>query len=490
MVESLQVRAQVAFSCGLETNGIFLTGISITFAIVLAVYVVIIVFIGVLGYRKTRTAEDFLVAGRSIGPWVGGAVLAATQISAGTFVGTVGRHYLAGVSWVWLWPGVWLGWLISALFVAPKLRDFGAVTIPDFLAVRYESRLARGISALLIIFGYMILLIAQYQACGEIFQAIFGLAPGWAMLMLASSTLLYTMLGGVRSSSYIDFLQVLIMLGGLVVAVPLLMYRAGGLTTAGQVLTSLDPRLTGWFYNWKQLLGLALSFGLTMAAAPYEMVRFYSMRDKATVRNAIGVCFAFQALIASCVMMIGVLMRVLFPHLASVDQTSSVMALNVLSPLAGSLFIIAMISAIMSSSNAILLVISAGISHDLYGKLLRPQSSDQARLRLNRVSILILGAVPIWFALQRFTDVQELVVIQTRFIASFFFVPMVFGLNSRFGTPAGALASMLGGCAGCLGWVIWGKNIASAIDAVEVGIAASALLYFSVSAFTRKAASA
>jgi Na+/pantothenate symporter len=256
---------------------------------------------------------------------------------------------------------------------------------------------------------------------------------------------------------------------------------------AGRVLTALDPRLTGWFYDWKQMLGLALSFGLTMAAAPYEMVRFYSMRSKSTVRYAIGVCFLFQAIIGSCVMMIGILMRVLFPRLASIDQASSVMALNVLSPLAGTLFIVAMISAIMSSSNAILLVVSAGISHDLYGKLINPAASDRSLLRLNRISIFVLGAVPIWFALQRFTDVQELVVIQTRFVASFFFVPMVFGLNSPFGTPAGAIASMIGGCAGCLAWTAWGPRIAPAFDAVEIGIAVSAMLYFGISAATRPA---
>src|SRR6201996_7316668 len=151
---------------------------------VLCLSLLLILSIGIAGLRKSGTEEDFLTAGRSIGPWVGGAVLAATQISAGTFVGTVGRHYLAGVSFVWVWPGVWFGWLISALLVAPKLREFGAVTIPDFLAVRYNSRLARGLSAILIIFAYTILLIAQYQACGEIFQAIFGLNPGWAMLLL------------------------------------------------------------------------------------------------------------------------------------------------------------------------------------------------------------------------------------------------------------------------------------------------------------------
>ena len=88
-----------------------MVGLSSTFVVVLVVYMLAVVAIGVRSYRLTRTEADFLVAGRSIGPWVGGAVLAATQISAGTFVGTLGRHYSTGVSWAWVWPGLWLGWL-------------------------------------------------------------------------------------------------------------------------------------------------------------------------------------------------------------------------------------------------------------------------------------------------------------------------------------------------------------------------------------------
>src|ERR1700743_2702991 len=101
-------------------------------------FFLVVLAISVSGLRKTKTEEDFLTAGRTIGPWVGGAVLAATQISAGTLVGTVGRHYATGISWIWVWPGLWLGWFLSALFVGPKLRSFGAVTIPDYLATRYE----------------------------------------------------------------------------------------------------------------------------------------------------------------------------------------------------------------------------------------------------------------------------------------------------------------------------------------------------------------
>lgn len=414
-------------------------------------------------------------------------MLAATQISAGSLVGTVGRHYLTGVSWVWVWPGLWCGWLISAIFVAPKLREFSAVTIPDFLAARFQSQLARVLSAILIIIGYMFLLVAQYQAFGDIFQSIFGIKPIHAMLLIMLSTFVYTMLGGVRSSSYIDFLQILIVLSGLLFAVIILVYHSGGFKVTGEYLGSLDNRITGWWYNWKQILGLSLAFGFSIAAAPYEMVRFYSMRDKATVRQAIGVCFMFQAFIASCLMILGVMIRRFFPNLTSVDQASSIMASNLLPPVTGALFLVVMVSAVMSNINSILIVTSAGLSHDIYGKMINPQASEKRKLFLNRLSIFVLGLIPIWFALQQFADVQSLVVIEVRFLASFFFVPIVMGLNSRRGNSAGAISSMLGGLVGCLFWSVLAQHRYPNIDAVEIGIATSAVLYFVVSHFTTSA---
>ena len=79
-----------------------MNSLSLQFLIILAAYFLVILGIGIFGMRRTHTEDDFLTASRSIGPWVGGAVLAATQISAGTLVGTLGRHYSTGVSWVWV----------------------------------------------------------------------------------------------------------------------------------------------------------------------------------------------------------------------------------------------------------------------------------------------------------------------------------------------------------------------------------------------------
>lgn len=450
------------------------------------IYLAIVVGVAIWGYLHTQTEEDFLAAGRSIGPWVGGAVLAATQISAGTFVGTLGRHYLTGVSWIWIWFGVWTGWVISAILVAPKLRRFGALTVADYVGKRFASEGARTLAAALIIVTYTIFLTAQFQAIGEIASAIFGIAPLVAMIALLASTGFYTVLGGVRSSSYIELVQTLIMVLALLFAVPVVISHAGGVSELGEYVGSIEPRVTGWWFTGKELVAFGMAFGLSIAAAPYEMTRYYSMRDVTTVRYAIGISLVAQALIGSSVMLLGIGMRGLFPFLPSADQASSIMASTVMSPLLGSLFLVAMLSAIMSTVNSILLVTGGAFAHDLYKRLVNPRASERRLIWVNRLSIVVLGLVPFWFASRKLADVQAIVVEQAKFIASFFFVPVVLGLNWRRGTKEGAIASMVAGFLGCLGWTFTFQRDfgVHGIDAVEVGVALSALTFILVSRAT------
>jgi Na+/pantothenate symporter len=262
------------------------------------------------------------------------------------------------------------------------------------------------------------------------------------------------------------------------------------LQVLGEQLTSLDSRLTGWYYSWRELAAVALAFSFGIAAAPYEMTRFYSMRDVATVRHAIGVSMVLQALIGISVMLLGLGMRGLFPFLPSSDQASSILASTVMSPLTGSLFLVGMISAIMSTVNAVLIVTAGTFAHDLYARLVNPQASQRGILLVNRCAVLVLGVLPFWFALQKYGDVQQIVIEQTKFIASFFFVPVVVGLNWRRGTKQGAVASMGGGFLACLIWTFTLQRTVGShgIDAVEVGVATSALLFFLVSRWTRPTA--
>jgi Na+/proline symporter len=187
------------------------------------------------------------------------------------------------------------------------------------------------------------------------------------------------------------------------------------------------------------------------------------------------------------VLVLGLGTRVLFPTLPSEDLASSVMAYEVLPPLVSALLLVAMLSAIMSTVNSVLLVTGAAVSHDLYGKFVRPNASDRDLVRMNRIGIVVLAVLPVVFALQHLSNVQAIVVEQTKFVASFFFAPVVIGLNWKGGTATGAVAAMVGGFLACLVWELTGQKGFGrhGIDAVEVGVLVSTVLFIAVSRVTR-----
>ncbi len=453
-----------------------------TFALVLLGYSAAVILLAWAGYRRTRTAADFIVAGRSLSALVGGATLAATQISAGTFVGTVGLHYAAGVCWIWIWPGAWLGWLISAVFVAPRLRASGALTIPEYCRRRFGSRLTQGLAALLIIVAYTVYLVAQYKASGIHVHTILGWPEWTGIALILVSTVVYSLLGGLHGSARIDLLQSTVMVAGLVVCVPYLLGQVGGLDALARQLTLVDPRLTGWFYGWRELLAFGAAFGLSLASTPLEISRFIAMRDATTARFAIGVAFVFQAVIGAAIMMIGLSMRVLFPDLSTPDLASAVLAAHVLTPIAGSLLIVAALSAIMSTVNAVLLVSAASMAHDLYA-MVWPSATDRARLWANRLGILVLAMLPIGFAIREMALVQFIVLFHSKLIASFFFAPVVIGLNWRRGSAVAAIASMVTGLVVCVAWTL-ATPMPLGLDPIFAGVGSSIVVFVAVSLST------
>jgi SSS family transporter len=459
--------------------------IGIEFYIVIGLYFLVVVGIGVWSARKNRGSEDFLVAGRSIGPVVGGAAFAATQMSAGTFVGTFGIHYLTGASFLWIWAGLWMGWLISATLVGPKLQAFRGQTVPDYVATRFNSQSARGISALLLVVAYTVYLTAQYQAGGNVFQTMFGVPLIWGALIILGITLIYTMIGGMRATAYSDFVQAIVMAGVFFAAIPLLFSKAGGAQFVGDFLTELDPNLTGWSMGFVELAGFGAAFGLSIAVAPYELARMYTLRDRRTVKLAIGVAFVFQAIIGISVAAGAMAVHSMYPFISNPDIASTVMSVDVLPPVVGALFIVAILAAIMSTIAGIMIVSASAISHDFYATMIRPQASDREKLMVNRVAVLILAIIPISLTLQEFDLVQFIVLLQASLTASFFFAAVVIGLNWRRGTAAGAITSMVGGFTAAVAWYFADNPLG--LDPVIPGVLVSLVLFVGISLVTKPA---
>jgi len=451
-------------------------------------YVIIGYFAMVLGIgwwagKGNKTSEDHLVAGRSIGALVGGAALAATQMSAGTFVGTMGVHYLTGASYILFWPGLWAGWIVSAIWVAPKFQKFKGVTVPEYVEKRYNTKIGRIIAAVLIIISYSVYLVAQYVAGGIVMQTIFGIPMVWGAFITIAITMVYTLKGGMKATAYSDFVQALIMAGCFIAAIPLLFNQAGGFDFVGNFLTDLDSNLTGWHYGAKELIGFGAAFGFSMAIAPYELARMYTLKNAKTVRLAIGFSFIFQAIVAVSVTLGGLGMRALFPVLQTGDSASSIMAINVLPPIVGALLMVAILASIMSTVSGVMIVSSSGVSHDIFGYL-RPNSTDEQKMKVNRVAVIILAFVPLLFALRPLDMVQFIVMAQASMVASFFFAIVLIGLNWKRASTAGAMTAMIGGVITVLVW-LFVLDKPFGINEVLPGVFVSTLLLVVVSLFTK-----
>jgi len=442
------------------------------FVLVVGTYLLVVAAIGYYGYARTASEADFLVADRSVGPIVGGATLAATQMSAGTLVGAFGVHYLFGVGFVWIWTGLWAGWLVSLVLVAPQLRQFGRVTLTDFVAARYADDgaggdYARAVSALVIVVGYTVFLTAQITAGGLVLQSVLGVPQPLGVGAMALVAVAYTAFGGMRASVLTDLVQAVVMVVGALLAVPVALQVAGGVAGVNAVLGSLRPSLVGQAFSAADLVGFMAASAFYIVAAPDEVTRIYAMRDAATVRTAIGVSLALQAVVAVTVALLGVTMRVLFPALSTPDLAGVVMSQFLLGPVLGGLFVAAVFSAILSTVDSVLIVSAAGLAHDVYAKLVAPDATERTKLRANRAAVLVLGTVPVVLALNRGLFgglIQFVVILLLSLLGSAFFAPVLLGLHWRRANTPGGVAGMVAGFATAAGWHV-GTDVYAVVPA-------------------------
>jgi Na+/proline symporter len=191
-----------------------------------------------------------------------------------------------------------------------------------------------------------------------------------AVLLVAGITTAYTVLGGMYSNAYVGVLKAALLLGSYAIAVPWLLSHIGSVREIGESLTAIDPRLTGNWFGWRQLIAISMAIGLGLAASPYEISAIYSMQSKHTTRMAIGYSFLFQACIGVGVLLFGLSMRVAMPQLPAPDLATPVLGMSILPPWIGLLVLLAAVVTFTRTGGAILLTVASAVSHDIYAELI------------------------------------------------------------------------------------------------------------------------
>jgi len=409
-------------------------------------YCVLQVVLGLWLGRKVRSSGDFFVAGRSLSPGLLFATLVAANVGAGSTVGAAGLGYSNGIS-AWWWVGsAGVGSLIMAFTVGPKIwkiaSDHGLKTAGDFLEWRFSRNLRGAVSSLLWV-GTISILSGQLIALAWVLNVVAGLDKTTGVIIGGVVATIYFSAGGLLSSVWINFMQLGVMIVGFFAALPFAMSKVGGFASL-QAATADPAGLWNFFSNGTSGIHYLALLAPAFIISPGLIQKVYGARDAGTVRKAVAWNAGALFIFAFVPPLIGLLARALHPNLASPELAMPTIFMEDLPVWFGALGLAAVVSAEISTADAVLFMLSTSLSQDLYKGFVNRDASDAQVLRVARAAAIGGGILGILVALVASTVIGALGIFYSLLSVSLF-VPVILGLYVPTACSRNAYAAMLFG---------------------------------------------
>ena len=373
--------------------------------VVFIAYLVAMVFIGVYFFVKDKNAgeKSYFLGGRQMGPWVAALSAGASDMSAWVLMGLPTAIYLNGMGEVWISAGLAIGYAISWIIEAPRLRRFSivakdSITIPQYLSNRFmaSNRSLQVICAVVFLIAYTIYSASSVKACGILFHKVLGVDPTAAMYLSAIIIVSYTFLGGFSAVCWTDFFQGLLVLGAMLIAP---VFAAFVLSPAENA--SLAPTYWNAFADWKQIAS-GLGWGLGYFGMPHIIIRFMSIRSQKELKKSATIGISWTVIIVIFAALIGIVGRLCMGLNEDIAQNELVFVQMVRSIFPGvisGVLLSAVLAAAMSTADSQLLAASSSFSSDVYKPIVRKgKASDREILWTGRIVVLVVAILALVIA--------------------------------------------------------------------------------------------
>ena len=453
-------------------------------AIGFILYLGLLLVLGVTASRLMKKLDDFLLAGRRLGPVSAAISERASGESAWFLLGLPGAAYAVGFTEFWSVIGIAFGILSSWVFIATYLRReterLGALTLPDYFEMRYGAapepvrKTLRILSMLIIIFFYTGYVAAQFVGGGKILNATFGIDPNWGVIIGAIVVMLYTMLGGFLAVVWTDVVQGIMMAAVALILPVAAVIKLGGpsgmiesLSPMGGSFLTMNAGKTGSAFVFGVMLG-GLSWGFGYLGQPHLLSRYMAIKNALRIRTGTLVAMVWVLIAYWGAPLIGIAaIGVLGTGIEDPETVMPLLARDLMPGWLAGLMIAGAVAAMMSTADSQLIVVTSSLVEDVYVKLLRPHATPTHLVLLSRLATVLASAVALILAFGNRDLIFDMVAYAWSGLGSSFGPPLLLSLRWRRTTAYGVLAGMLSGTVSNILW----KNIDALGAALDLKLA-------------------
>lgn len=464
--------------------------------VILLLYLIGMIAIGVVYYKKTENFSDYVLGGRGLGPWTAALSAQASDMSGWLLIGLPGAAYLAGLEAAWIAIGLGLGTYINWKMVAVRLRSYTEVsgdslTLSDFFENRFrdDTHILRTVSSLVIIIFFTVYTSAQFSAGAKLFETLIGLDYGIALLLGAAVIIVYTFLGGFMAVSFTDLIQGMSMFFALAVLPFVMIAELGGFGLAFENLRQVDPH----FLNIMKTTGGGgsisfiavtsnIAWGLGYFGQPHILARFMAIGSTQQIKISRKIAMVWVTISLTAATFVGILGRIYMP---GIDDPEKIFMLTVdmlFVPIIAGLFLAAILAASMSTADSQLLVTASAVSEDIYKNFINKDATDDQMIKVGRISVILIALIAVAIAFDPNSSVFELVSYAWAGLGASFGPLILFALFWKRANKWGAIAGLISGAVTVIAWVQIGRISSAPIfelyEIIPAFIISSLFIYF------------
>ncbi|HSH50990.1 MAG TPA: sodium/proline symporter PutP [Bacteroidales bacterium] len=426
------------------------------------IYIVGMLSIGVYFYYRTKNISDYVLGGRALNPVVAAFSAGASDMSGWLLLGLPGLMYTTGISGSWIAIGLTIGAFLNWHYIARPLRNFtekldDSITIPGFIANRFNSKNLRIVSSIVILIFYTLYASSGLVAGAKLFEATFNLNYQTALIVGTIVIVSYTFLGGYSAVSWTDFFQGTLMMLALFVVPIVVVNDLGGFSETLKGIKAINPDYMN-IWTGTTFIGIVslLAWGLGYFGQPHILVRFMSINRVKNVKTAkyVGMSWMIISIVGS--LMVGFLgIAYIAAHDISLSDSEKIfitLSELLLNPWIAGFVLAAILAAIMSTIDSQLLVSSSCLTRDIYEKVIKQNASDKELVWIGRATVIAIACIAFYISMEQDSTVLSLVAYAWAGFGAAFGPIIILSLYNKNISAIGALAGMITGASTVLIW--------------------------------------